>query len=125
MRWKRAMGNVLGPLEQTVMRVLWRAPQPMTVRAVLEELNASRENDLAYTTVMTTLARLAEKGLLQRRRDGRGYRYEAAVEDAAELAVRSVVREFGDAALAHFVDEVATDAELHKRLQRLLHDEEE
>lgn len=102
------------------MAVLWQADGPLTVRDVLEELNAGGSDDLAYTTVMTTLSRLADKGLLRRHRVGRGYHYEPAVDDAAEVAVRDVVREFGDAALAHFVDEVAEDVGLRRRLQELL-----
>ena len=111
---------MLGPLEERVMAIMWRADGPMTVRDVLEELNADRDEDLAYTTVMTTMARLAEKGLLGRERVGRGYRYEPAVDDAAEVAVRNVVREYGDAALAHFVEEVSDDDDLRERLERLL-----
>lgn len=105
------------------MEVLWAAGEPMSVRGVLNRLNAQRSEPLAYTTVMTTLARLAEKQILARTRDGRGYVYEPAVSDAAQIAVRSVVRDFGDAALAHFVDEARSDPELLRRLQRLLADD--
>lgn len=110
----------LGPLEKRVMDVVWRGDAPLAVRDVMEALNATRADPLAYTTVMTTLARLADKGLLLRQRAGRAYVYQAVTGDAAELAVRDVVREFGDAALAHFVDEVADDDELRQRLRRLL-----
>ena len=56
----------LGALEREVMRVLWGADDPRTVRAVLEELNRHRRPQLAYTTVMTVMGRLAEKGVLRR-----------------------------------------------------------
>jgi predicted transcriptional regulator len=115
--------RVLGPLEGEIMDVLWAAGEPMSVRGVLDRLNAQRSEPLAYTTVMTTLARLAEKQVLARTRDGRGYAYEPAVSDAAQIAVRGVVRDFGDAALAHFVDEARSDPEMLRRLQRLLADE--
>src|SRR6266540_7508249 len=82
--------KVLGPLEAEVMRVLWAAKAPITVREVLERLNRGRRPALAYTTVMTVMSRLAEKEILRRERDGRGYRYEAAVADAAAIAVREV-----------------------------------
>jgi predicted transcriptional regulator len=113
-------GRLLGPLEAEVMRILWKAGRPMTVRALLERINKAREPQLAYTTVMTVMARLVDKGVLARRREGRGYVYEPEVSDQAELAVRNVMREFGDSALAHFVDEARADPKILARLQRLL-----
>ena len=102
------------------MRVAWAARGPMSVRVVLERLNDGRKPALAYTTVMTVMARLAEKEILRRRMNGRGYVYEAAVPDAAAIAVRNLVRDFGDAAVAGFVDEARADPKLRARLERLL-----
>src|SRR5207247_5273818 len=82
--------GLLGPLEADVMRVLWAARTPLSVRAVLDELNRRRSRHLAYPTVITVMARLADKGVLRRHRDGRGYLYEATVTDAAGIAVRGV-----------------------------------
>ena len=115
-----ATSGLLGPLEADVMRVLWDARTPTSVRAVLDELNERRSPHLAYTTVMTVMARLADKGVLRRYRDGRGYLYEATVADAAGIAVRGVVRDFGEAAVAHFVEEARADPKLARRLERLL-----
>jgi predicted transcriptional regulator len=120
---RRDPERVLGPLEAEAMKVLWAGGGPMSVRQVLDRLNAGRSEPLAYTTVMTVLARLADKDILARVRDGRGYVYEPAVSDTAQLAVRGVMRDFGDAAVAHFVDEARADPELLARLQRLLGDE--
>jgi predicted transcriptional regulator len=116
--------RVLGPLEADAMEVLWTAGTPMSVRDVLAKLNERGSEPLAYTTVMTVLTRLADKGILARVRDGRGYVYEPAVSDAAQIAVRGVVRDFGDAALAHFVDEARADPDMLRRLRRLLSDEQ-
>jgi predicted transcriptional regulator len=113
-------GNLLGPLEAEVMRILWKAGGPLTVRALLERINQGRDPELAYTTVMTVMSRLVEKGVLARTREGRGYAYEPVVGDQAELAVRNVMREFGDSALAHFVDEARADPKTLARLRRLL-----
>lgn len=113
----------LGTLEAEVMRRLWASPSPLSVRTVLGELNEHRSQPLAYTTVMTVMARLAEKGLLRRERDGRGYLYEPAVSDVAELAVRRVVREYGDAAVARFVAEARAEPALLRRLKALLVDD--
>jgi predicted transcriptional regulator len=118
------VSKVLGPLEADVMRVAWAATEPMSVRAVLDRLNEGRTPPLAYTTVMTVMARLAEKEILRRTMNGRSYMYEAAVPDAAAIAVRNLVRDFGDAAIAGFVDEARADPQLRARLQRLLRDQQ-
>lgn len=112
--------GVLGPLEQDVMRAVWTAGAPVTVREVLDRVNDGRDRPLAYTTVMTVMARLAEKQVLRRRHAGRGYVYEAALPDEAAIAVRDVVREFGEAAVAQFVDQAKADPKLLARLERLL-----
>lgn len=114
---------MLGPLESEVMETLWSAEEPLAVRAVLDRLNAGRRPPLAYTTVMTVLSRLSEKEIVRRHRAGRGYVYEAAVPDEAAIAVRETVRGFGDAAVAHFLDEARADPRLRRRLRRLLEEE--
>lgn len=63
-----------GSLEQDVLRALAAAGRPLTPAEVRAEVGA----DLAYTTVMTVLARLHDKGVLTRRRDGRAYAYQIA-----------------------------------------------
>lgn len=115
--------RVLGPLEAEVMKIIWKAGEPISVRELLGKLNEGRKPELAYTTAMTVMSRLVDKGALTRRRKGRGYAYEAAVADTAGLAVRRVVREFGDEAVAHFIEEARADPETLRRLRRLLAEE--
>lgn len=114
------LGKLVGPLEAEVLEVLWSVRRPMGVREVLESLNDGRDTPLAYTTVMTVMSRLADKGILRRELVGRGFDYEPVAWDAAEIAVRNVVRDFGDAALTHFVDEARADPKLMRRLRRLM-----
>src|SRR5918996_4315406 len=116
------LSRVLGPLEAEVMQVMWATDGRMSVRAVLDRLNDGGDRALAYTTVMTVMARLAEKDILRRQLDGRGYVYQPVVADAAAIAVRGVVRDFGEAAVAQFVDEARADPKLRRRLERLLRD---
>jgi predicted transcriptional regulator len=113
-------GSALGPLEAEVMAVLWQSDGPVSVREVVQRLNAGRTAPLAYTTVMTVLSRLAGKGILVREQQGRGYVYSPAVADTAEIAVRGVLAEFGDAALARFVERVELDPRLRARLRKLM-----
>jgi predicted transcriptional regulator len=69
---------------------------------------------------MTVLSRLVDKGILHRTHVGRGYHYEPVAKDAAGVAVKSVMRDFGEAALAHFVEETQSDPKLRRRLQALM-----
>ncbi|KGN31692.1 transcriptional regulator [Knoellia sinensis KCTC 19936] len=100
----------LGDLERAVMELLWSGaadrPQGASVREVLEGLPADR--DLAYTTVMTVLDRLAKKGLVTRERDGRAWRYTPA-GTRESLTAETMRASLGDAtdrrtALLHFLD---------------------
>ena len=102
------------------MEILWAEGSPMTVRALVDRINEVREQPLAYTTVMTVMSRLADKDVLARRREGRGYVYEAKAADSAAIAVRSVMRDHGDAAMAHFVEEARADPDALRRLRALL-----
>jgi predicted transcriptional regulator len=115
----KARGN-LGPLEAAVMDAVWSADEPVAVRRVVDQLNADRAEPLAYTTVMTVMSRLAEKGALDRQKRGRGFVYEASAPDAAGLAVKDVLTTYGDAAVAHFLDEARADPEVLERLRGLL-----
>lgn len=75
-RRNQPLEALLGPLEQEVMDVAWRLGDA-TVRDVHDDLSTRR--DLAYTTVMTTMTRLAAKGLLVRDTGGLAHRYRPAV----------------------------------------------
>jgi predicted transcriptional regulator len=110
----------LAPLESEVMEAVWRAGAPVSVRQVLDALNARRSEPLAYTTAMTVMNRLVVKDILARHGKRRSYVYEATATDAAGIAVRDVIRTHGDAAVAHFVDEARTDPGVLRRLRALL-----
>ena len=108
------------PLESEVMDAVWAAPDQVSVREVLDALNRRRSQPLAYTTVMTVMNRLTTKNVLRRHGERRRYVYEATATDAAGIAVREVIQTYGDAAVAHFVDEASADAAILRRLRALL-----
>ena len=118
------LSRMLGTLGAEVLETLWDAPRPLTVREVQERLNRARPEPLAYTTIMTVLARLAERDILVREMNGRAYVYQAVVADAAELAVRDVIRDHGEMAVAHFVDMYSAELGIRSRLSRLIRDED-
>jgi predicted transcriptional regulator len=100
-----------GTLEQEVVAALAASTRPMTPAQVRDQLG----RDLAYTTVMTVLARLSEKGLVTRKRVGRAYAYRA-VRDEAEVTARQMQRllDTGDdraAVLSRFVGVLSDDDE--------------
>ena len=102
----------LGDLEREVMTQLWDSAEPLTVRQVHERL--SRDRDLAYTTVMTVLDRLAKKGVVTQQRADRAYRY-APAQTRAEMTAAVMLDALNDtgdqdAALAFFVGRLPPDA---------------
>ena len=82
----------MGELEQAVLEALWDldgadAERPgASGRAVHERLQGHGGRDLAYTTVMTVLDRLARKDVVVRERDGRAFRYAPRLTRAAMTA---------------------------------------
>ena len=110
----------LGDLERVVMDRLWAASGDgagagagTTVREVHEAIEQDRE--IAYTTVMTVLDRLAKKDLVTRERDGRAWRYRPA-DTREALTARTMRRTMDDmdltdrrAALLHFLDGASSD----------------
>lgn len=66
------------------MTRVWRWNRPATVREVLEDLQ--NERTVAYTTVMTVMDNLRQKGWLRRDQEGRAYRYAAVSTRAAYSA---------------------------------------
>lgn len=103
---EQALG-VLGPLEARIMRAVWtgQVSAPFTVHDVHDLLA-----ELAYTTVLTTMRRLADKELLHATAavGRRSHHYRAAGDPATFMATESereaatVVERYGDAALAAF-----------------------
>lgn len=73
-----------GSLESAVLECLWEADGPQTPSQVLTSLG----DGLAYTTVMTILVRLWQKGLAERERVGRAFAYRAKVTEAELVAGR-------------------------------------
>jgi predicted transcriptional regulator len=100
-----------GSLEQEVMAALAASNVAMTPAHV----RATVGDDLAYTTVMTVLARLHDKGLVTRARSGRAFAYRVLAQ-GADLTARQMRRllDAGDdreAVLSRFVDVLTPDDE--------------
>lgn len=105
-----------GMLEAEVLALLWTSETPRTAHWVQVELGGQ----LAYSTVVTILSRLYEKGSLSRVREGRAYAY-LPVADEAGLAARRMCKVLDQesdrtAVLASFVSELSAEDEETLRL---------
>jgi predicted transcriptional regulator len=104
---KNQLEGLLGPLETEVMEACWQLGET-TVRDVHAEL--AERLDLAYTTIMTTMSRLAGKGLLVRDTSGLAHRYRPALsrDEYARSTVANVVdwlvHAFPEPAMSYFVE---------------------
>jgi predicted transcriptional regulator len=106
-----------GELEAAVLAVLQEAGSPLSATEVRVRLGGG----LAYTTVVTILARLHGKGVLRRRKNGRAFCYEPA-DDQAGLAARRLARMLDaepdrEGVLVRFVSSLSeADEELMRRV---------
>jgi len=107
-----------GALEAEVLAILWDAEGPLAPADVQDRLGG----DLAYTTVVTILSRLYEKGVAAREKQGRSFRYHA-VEDEPGLAARRMTNVLDSepdrrSVLARFVSNLSKSDE--RELRKLL-----
>lgn len=87
-----------GSLEADVLQALWTLGEPASPAEVIEAM----DTDLAYTSIATILGRLCDKDLVERKRQGRSFKY-TPTNDEAELAARritSILDAAGDRASA-------------------------
>lgn len=103
-------GKVLGELETQVMEIIWQVKKPISVSEVVAVL--SKKRDIAYTTVMTIMTRLLDKGLLKRTALGKAYVYKPSyskdtfLTKVSQQIIKNFVSSFGDKAIAHFAQEL-------------------
>jgi predicted transcriptional regulator len=112
-----------GELQRDVIAVVLRLGR-CTVRQVHTELAPTRP--LAYTTVLTVMTRLAERGVLRRDTEGKAGVFSAATSSdrvAAGLMVDQLLSRFGYVAVAEFVARAKHDPELTDQLRQLLSEE--
>jgi predicted transcriptional regulator len=107
---KTGLKKVLGDLEADIMEIIWQK-NPASVRDVYETLRLERE--IAYTTVMTIMGRLAEKELLIKSPKGNAYLYTPAIskkefsKKVVSAVIDGLLDEFAEPALSHFIDRLS------------------
>ncbi len=116
----KGLEKVLGGLEAKIMDVVWSTGRS-SVRDVYERLRP--DQDLAYTTVMTVMTRLAAKGLLNRERVDGTYYYEPAMsrEEFGRAVAGEVLdglfESFSKEAIAHLVSKFEDSEDLERLAQ--------
>ena len=122
--------DVLGPLAAAIVREVSAHPEA-SVADVVGGLRQKHGREHAYTTIMTVMGRLHEKGVLVRERRGRRYIYRPAasepelVDRLSGLAVDKLADRYGSAALRHFAVRLAdVDPTTHRRLVELADEQE-
>ena len=111
------------PGELEVLKILWDRG-PSTVREVMEVLNQRRRR--AYTSVMSLLGAMTDKGLLKRRPQGRAFLYEAKVsreKTLGKMVADLLGRAFEGSAsvlVAHLLDQSNPSAEELEQIRRTI-----
>jgi predicted transcriptional regulator len=125
----KALEAFLGPLESNIMETIWGSKKtPITVREIYATLNKTKK--IAYTTVMSTMDRLFEKDLLDRKIEkGRGglyYVYWPKLEkqnfqkSAVREVLASLIGNFGEAVTSCLIEETDMREEERKALREQL-----
>ena len=99
------------PRELAVMSVLWRLGS-----ASVSEMREALEDELAYTSVLSALQTLEEKGFVRHEAEGRAYRYFPTVE--AERAGGSALARVRDAIFNGSVERMFAQLVSDKKLSR-------
>ncbi len=105
------------------MAAVWEQGEA-TVRTVADAVAANADRPRSYTTILTVMIRLDEKGFLARRREGKRDIYVAAIERETYQRVRSeaevdaILDAYGDLALARFARRFAELDPAHQRALR-------
>ncbi len=114
------------PAELEILKILWARDGALTVRDVFEVVHLDADPPRAYTTVMSLLTVMAEKGLVRRVLQGRAFVYEPA--ETRERTLGSLLGETlgrafdGSASLlvAHLLEQSGPSAEELDRIRSLL-----
>ena len=112
------------PAELEVLKILWERG-PATVRQVMETLE-SRHNRRAYTSVMSLMNVMNEKGLLRRRPNGRAFLYSARARQQKTLGEmvedlrRRAFEGSASTLVAQLLEEASPDGEELEQIRRAI-----
>lgn len=115
----------LGPLEYQLLRLLWRE-SPASARRIREAYNQKARKPLAYTTIMTLLTRMAEKGVLKVDRSRQPFEFSPLVsrDQVQRNRVKDLVDRFFEGSTIDLALRLVEETDLSeasiRKLERLL-----
>jgi len=122
--FQQGIAKVLGHLEADIMEIIWKK-EKVSVREVYEQLKLERE--IAYTTVMTIMSRLAEKQILHKEKQGNAYLYHPAItkaeftENMVVNVLDGLLEDYADTAFSHFLNKIDRKDEAKlKKMEELI-----
>jgi len=117
------LNRFFGPLEAKIMDILWNASKEMSIKDVQYVLD--QEKTTNFNTVMTVMNRLVEKGILQKRAEGRGLLYhpvqtrDAFLNEQSKEMTQELMDEFGNVVVSHMLDALEdVDEDLVAKLEQ-------
>ncbi|MEK5641817.1 transcriptional regulator [Paenibacillus rhizosphaerae] len=119
----RGLERFFGPLEAKVMDVIWSRLEAVTIKQVNAKI--SEDKPMSFNTIMTVMNRLVDKGILQKKLQGKSYVYspvltkEQFLEEQSKELSYDLVKEFGSRAVAHMIDAMEqVDPDLLDQLEK-------
>ncbi|KOR78978.1 BlaI/MecI/CopY family transcriptional regulator [Peribacillus frigoritolerans] len=101
------LNRFFGPLEANIMEYLWEKDE-QSIKAVQQSLELDKP--INFNTVMTVMNRLVEKGILEKRSEGRLSLFrpvqskEEFFEEQSKKLTENLLDEFGGAVISHMLD---------------------
>lgn len=101
------LNRFFGPLEAKIMDILWNDVE-MTIKDVQQVLDKDKQTN--FNTVMTVMNRLVEKGILEKRAEGRSSLYkpvqsrEEFLSEQSKEMTNELMDEFGNVVVSHMLD---------------------
>jgi predicted transcriptional regulator len=121
---ERGLNRFFGPLESKIMNILWDGSE-LTIKNVQQKLE--QEKAVNFNTVMTVMNRLVDKGVLQKRTEGRSSLYRPILskdqffETQSKELTYELIEEFGSLAVSQMLDVLEeVDQDLLEKLEQKL-----
>ncbi|MGO4544077.1 BlaI/MecI/CopY family transcriptional regulator [Paenibacillus sp. 2TAB23] len=103
------LNRFFGSLEAKIMDILWNAEE-LSIKEV--QIRLEKEKQINFNTVMTVMNRLVEKGILQKRLEGRLSLFcptatkESFIEEQSKRLTENLLDEFGGVVINHMIDAI-------------------
>ncbi|MFE5324545.1 BlaI/MecI/CopY family transcriptional regulator [Paenibacillus sp. NPDC056579] len=118
------LNRFFGALEAKIMEILWVSAE-ITIKDVQQKLEQGQEKAVNFNTVMTVMNRLVDKGVLQKRLEGRSFVYrpvlskEQFIDTQSKELTHELIEEFGPVVVNHMLDALETaDPDLMEKLEQ-------